>query len=34
MSEYENCAIPFWKIDSYGRKVVNYSKLKEVLGYE
>lgn len=34
MSGYENCAIPFWRIDSYGRKVINYSKLKEALGYE
>lgn len=33
MSGYEDYAIPFWTIDSSGRRVVNYSKLKEVLGY-
>ena len=34
MKGYESYAMPFWKIDSYGRKVGNYNKIKEVLGYE
>lgn len=34
MNGYESYAIPFWKFDTYGRKVGNYSKIKEVLGYE
>lgn len=33
MKGYEVYAIPFWIFDSYGRKVGNYSKIKEVLGY-
>lgn len=34
MKGYESYAIPFWTIDTYGRKVGNYSKIKEALGYE
>lgn len=33
MKGYESYAMPFWIYDSYGRKVGNYSKIKEVLGY-
>ena len=33
MKGYESNAIPFWTIDAYGRKVGNYSKIKEALGY-
>ena len=33
MKGYEAYAIPFWTIDAYGRKVGNYSKIKEKLGY-
>ncbi len=33
MKGYESYAIPFWTFDSHGKKVGNYSKLKEVLGY-
>lgn len=34
MSGYEHCAMPFWRINEYGKKVINYAELKEVLGYE
>ena len=34
MKGYESNAMPFWTSDYYGRKVGNYSKIKEVLGYE
>lgn len=34
MGGYENYAQPFWKIDSYGRKVGDYSYIKEVLGFD
>lgn len=34
MNGYESYAMPFWTFDYYGRKVGNYSKIKEVLGYE
>ncbi len=34
MKGYESYAMPFWTFDYYGRKVGNYSKIKEVLGYE
>jgi len=34
MKGYESYAMPFWTSDNYGRKVGNYSKIKEVLGYE
>ena len=34
MKGYENCAIPFWIYDSNYNKIGNYSKIKEVLGYE
>ena len=34
MKGYEASAIPFWVIDNYGRKIGNYFKVKEVLGYE
>ncbi len=33
MTGYENCAMPFWKYDSYGKKVGDYSYIKEVLGF-
>ena len=33
MKGYEAYAIPFWTYDAHGRKVGNYTKLKEVLGY-
>lgn len=33
MKGYESYAMPFWTFDNYGRKVGNYSKIKEVLGY-
>lgn len=33
MSGYENYAHPFWKIDTYGRKVGDYYYIKEVLGF-
>lgn len=33
MKGYESYAMPFWTFDYYGRKVGNYSKIKEVLGY-
>lgn len=33
MSGYENIAKPFWKYDSYGRKVGDYAYIKEVLGF-
>jgi len=34
MKGYEAYAMPFWTFDNYGRKVGNYTKIKEVLGYE
>lgn len=34
MKGYESYAFPFWTIDFYGRKVGNYTKIKEALGYE
>ena len=34
MKGYESYAMPFWTIDYYGRKVGNYTQIKEVLGYE
>ena len=35
MHGYENCAVPFWKINSYyGYKVGDYETIKRVLGYE
>lgn len=34
MKGYESYAMPFWKFDSYGKKVGDYSKIKEALGYE
>lgn len=34
MKGYESYAMPFWTIDYYGRKVGDYTKIKEVLGYE
>ena len=34
MKGYESYAMPFWIVDYYGRKVGNYTKIKEVLGYE
>ena len=33
MNGYEDYAKPFWKIDAYGRKVGDYSYIKEVLGF-
>lgn len=33
MNGYENYAKPFWKYDDYGRKVGDYSYIKEVLGF-
>ncbi|MDY4543013.1 MAG: hypothetical protein SPD88_09505 [Candidatus Ventricola sp.] len=33
MSGYENIARPFWKYDALGRKVGDYSYIKEVLGF-
>jgi len=33
MNGYEDCAKPFWKLDIYGRKVGDYSYIKEVLGF-
>ena len=33
MNGYEDYAKPFWKFDSYGRKVGDYSYIKEVLGF-
>lgn len=33
MNGYENYAKPFWKYDTYGRKVGDYSYIKEVLGF-
>lgn len=33
MNGYEDCARPFWKHDAYGRKVGDYSYIKEVLGF-
>lgn len=33
MKGYENIAQPFWKNDIYGRKVGNYTYIKEVLGF-
>ena len=33
MNGYENYAKPFWKYDAYGRKVGDYSYIKEVLGF-
>lgn len=33
MKEYESRAEPFWKKDDYGRKVGNYTRIKEALGY-
>lgn len=33
MSRYENYARPFWKYDFHGRKVGDYSYIKEVLGF-
>ena len=33
MNGYENYAKPFWKSDDYGRKVGDYSYIKEVLGF-
>ena len=33
MDGYENDARPFWKINDYGRKVGDYSYIKEVLGF-
>ncbi len=33
MREYENIAIPFWKIDRWGDKVGDYDALKKALGY-
>ena len=33
MKGYESYAIPFWTTDLYGRKIGNYKKIKEVLGY-
>ena len=33
MNGYEDYAKPFWKYDTYGRKVGDYAYIKEVLGY-
>ena len=33
MEGYEDCAKPFWKYDAYGRKVGDYTYIKEVLGF-
>jgi len=33
MKGYESNAMPFWTLDYYGRKVGNYTKIKEALGY-
>lgn len=33
MNGYEDDAKPFWKIDAYGKKVGDYSYIKEVLGF-
>ena len=33
MGDYEDYAKPFWKFDANGRKVGDYSYIKEVLGY-
>ena len=33
MNGYEDYAKPFWKFDTYGRKVGDYSYIKEVLGF-
>ena len=33
MKGYETYAMPFWTYDAYGRKIGDYSKIKEVLGY-
>jgi hypothetical protein len=33
MNGYKNDAKPFWKIDAYGKKVGDYSYIKEVLGF-
>ncbi len=33
MNGYENHAKPFWRYDSYGRKVGDYFYIKEVLGF-
>ncbi|WMJ23445.1 hypothetical protein RBG61_01905 [Paludicola sp. MB14-C6] len=33
MNGYENFAKPFWKIDANGKKVGDYSYIKEVLGF-
>lgn len=33
MNGYEDYAKPFWKFDSYGKKVGDYSYIKEVLGF-
>lgn len=32
MSEYKNCAVPFWTTNSWGRRVGNYECIKGVLG--
>ena len=33
MNGYEDDAIPFWKIDDNGKKVGDYSYIKEALGF-
>lgn len=33
MYGYESYAEPFWKMDAYGRRIGNYSYIKEVLGF-
>ena len=33
MNGYEDCAMPFWVFDGYGRKVGNYAYIREVLGF-
>ena len=33
MNGYEDYAKPFWKFDSYGKRVGDYSYIKEVLGF-
>lgn len=33
MNGYEYCAKPFWKYDANGRKIGDYSYIKEVLGF-
>ena len=33
LSDYENEALPFWILNSQGKKVGNYSFIKEVLGF-